>query len=527
MRSVRIARRDLDAVVFDMDGVVTRTAAVHAAAWKRLFDAYLLRRGQAEGVEYAPFDSDDDYRRYVDGKNRYDGVASFLASRGIELPRGEPTDPPTAETVCGLGNDKNTYFLSEVERHGVRPFETTVELVRELQRHGFGTALISASRNAELILEAAGLGDLFPVRVDGMVAEELGLPGKPDPAVFIEAARRLGARPERAAIVEDAIAGVQAGRNGGFALVIGVDRSGGDTPGLLENGADVAVLDLAEVEIDDGAAEGGAARPQAAAATVAEPSALVAELGDDPAVFLDYDGTLTPIVNDPAAALIPEETRATLERLARVCPVAIVSGRDLADVRQLVGIDGLVYSGSHGYDVDAPEELGGSQRLGDEYLAALGEAEQALRGEIESIPGAVVERKRVAIAVHYRNVADEAAERQVDEAVSRVAPRFPTLRRTGGKKVYELRPGMDWHKGRVVLTLLERMRAHGAGRGVPVYIGDDVTDEDAFRALAGEGVSIYVGRPGQQTAARHVLPDPSAVCEFLAALADRLEAARP
>ncbi len=256
MGRVQLSRRDLDAVVFDMDGVVTRTAAVHAAAWKRLFDVYLERRGAREGSEYAPFDADTDYRNYVDGKPRYDGVASFLAARGIELPWGDPGDSSESETVCGLGNSKNVYFRSEIEEHGVRPFESTVDLVRQLQEHGFGTALISASRNAEAVLGAAGVGDLFPVRVDGLVAEELGLPGKPDPAVFVEAARRLGAVPARTAIVEDAIAGVEAGRRGQFALVIGVDRSGSDAPGLLENGADVAVSDLAEVSVDPDDTEG-------------------------------------------------------------------------------------------------------------------------------------------------------------------------------------------------------------------------------------------------------------------------------
>ncbi|MEZ5124940.1 MAG: trehalose-phosphatase [Thermoleophilia bacterium] len=509
MDQVRLSRKDLDAVVFDMDGVVTRTAVVHAAAWKRLFDVYLERHAAAEGTPFVPFDPDADYRTFVDGKPRYDGVDCFLRSRGIELPWGETSDPPEAETVCGLGNSKNEYFRSEIEEHGVRPFETTVELVRTLQANGFGTAIISASRNAEAVLGAAGVGDLFPVRVDGLVAEQLGLPGKPDPAVFIEAARRVGAEPARTAIVEDAIAGVAAGRSGAFKLVIGVDRSGSDAPGLLAGGADVVVGDLGEVEVV-------AAEPPLAAPLMSADE-IVDRLQAPLAVFLDYDGTLTPIVNDPAAAFLPAATKDVVERLAKVCPVAIVSGRDLADVKQLVGIDGLVYSGSHGYDLDAPMNLGGQRQVGDEYLADLDAAEQALHDALDEVPGVFIERKRFAIAIHYRNV-DPANEARVDAGVGLVAPRFPKLRRTGGKKVFELRPGMAWDKGSLVLWLLEQLSAANATPLTPLYIGDDVTDEDAFRAIAADGIGVRVGERHEPTAAHYVLADTEAARLFLGEL---------
>jgi alpha,alpha-trehalase len=238
---------DIDAVVFDMDGVVTDTASVHAAAWKRLFDGFLAERARREGTEFVPFE-DEDYIRDVDGKPRYDGVRSFLASRGIVLPEGELTDPGIGETVAGLGNRKDEYFLASLRRDGVRPYETTVGFVRRLQTVGVRTAVISASRNMTQVLAGAGLADLFETRVDGIIAERLGIPGKPDPAVFLEAARRLGVIPDRTAIVEDALAGAQAGRVGGFRLVIGVDRRGeGDA--LRRAGADVVVNDLVEVEV--------------------------------------------------------------------------------------------------------------------------------------------------------------------------------------------------------------------------------------------------------------------------------------
>ncbi|HSK14999.1 MAG TPA: beta-phosphoglucomutase family hydrolase [Gaiellaceae bacterium] len=246
-----IAAERTDAVIFDLDGVVTDTATVHAAAWKRLFDGYLRERAEAAGEPFRPF-TEDDYRRHVDGKPRYDGVRSFLASRGVELPEGDPSDPPERETVCGLGNRKNDLFLAALAEEGPRAFPSTVELVRGLEARGIRTAVISASRNTAAVLDAAGLGDLFRTRVDGVDADRLGLPGKPDPAVFLEAARRLGVEPARTAVVEDALAGVEAGRRGGFGLVVGVDRTG-QSDALLEHGADVVVADLAELSLGGGA----------------------------------------------------------------------------------------------------------------------------------------------------------------------------------------------------------------------------------------------------------------------------------
>jgi beta-phosphoglucomutase family hydrolase len=238
---------DLDAVIFDMDGVVTETATVHASAWKKLFDTFLKQRAAETGEEFVPFDTHADYERYVDGKNRYDGVRSFLASRGITLPDGDPSDPPGSDTVCAMGNDKDTYFLADVRENGVRPYESTIRLIRDLRDKGVKTGLVSASRNAEEVLAGAGALDLFDERVDGVTAAELNLPGKPDPATFLEAARRLGVDPSRAAVVEDALSGVAAGRAGNFGLVVGVGRAG-QSDALLKAGADVAVADLAELE---------------------------------------------------------------------------------------------------------------------------------------------------------------------------------------------------------------------------------------------------------------------------------------
>lgn len=246
MTAIRITRDRFDAVLFDLDGVLTATARLHATCWKEMFDEYLVARAAVTGEAVTRFEVATDYKRYVDGKLRYDGVDSFLRSRGIELPWGDPEDPPDRETVCGLGNRKNELVGELLETEGVDVFDESIAWLGDLRRQGYATAVVSASRNCERVLQAAGIADLFDARVDGVVAGELGLAGKPAPDTFLEGARRLAVEPARAIVVEDAVSGVQAGRAGGFGLVIGVDRTG-DPDALFEGGADLVVDDLGEL----------------------------------------------------------------------------------------------------------------------------------------------------------------------------------------------------------------------------------------------------------------------------------------
>ena len=238
-----------DAVLFDLDGVLTETASLHAAAWQQMFDGFLRERAEAEETPFVPFDVTSDYRSYIDGKPRYDGVRSFLASRDIDLPEGDPTDPPGANTVTGLGNRKNELVNELIEREGVEAFPGAVRLVAWLRNHAVKTAVVSSSANAAVVLRAAGIEDQFDTRVDGAVSAELGLNGKPAPDAFLEAARRLNTQPRRTVVVEDAISGVQAGRSGSFGLVVGVGE-GSQAQALLDNGADVVVADLADLLLE-------------------------------------------------------------------------------------------------------------------------------------------------------------------------------------------------------------------------------------------------------------------------------------
>jgi beta-phosphoglucomutase family hydrolase len=234
------------ACLFDLDGVLTQTAKVHDAAWKQMFDAYLRERAARDGEPFVAFDPVGDYDEYVDGKPRYEGVRAFLASRGIELPEGSPDDPPGAETIGGLGNRKNEIVLSLIRTHGVEPYDGSVRYVRAARDAGLLRAVVSSSANARDVLAAAGIDDLFDARIDGIVAERDRLKGKPAPDTFLAGARAVGVTPSQAAVFEDALAGVEAGRAGNFRFVVGVDRVG-QSEALRAHGADVVVRDLAEL----------------------------------------------------------------------------------------------------------------------------------------------------------------------------------------------------------------------------------------------------------------------------------------
>jgi beta-phosphoglucomutase family hydrolase len=234
------------ACLFDLDGVLTQTARVHAAAWKEMFDAYLAERAKRTGEPYVPFDEVREYDLYVDGRPRADGTRTFLESRGIKLPEGQPDDPPSAETIHGLSNRKNEILLERLRTGGVAVYPGSVRYLRAVREAGLHRAVVSASANTHQVLEAAGIADEFEVCVDGIIAERESLRGKPAPDTYLAAARHLHVEPPEGAVFEDALAGVEAGRAGGFGFVVGVDRVG-QADALRQHGADIVVADLAEL----------------------------------------------------------------------------------------------------------------------------------------------------------------------------------------------------------------------------------------------------------------------------------------
>lgn len=499
----------LTAVLLDMDGVVTDTAQAHAAAWKQLFDEFLERWSRETGTPFDPFEVETDYRQFVDGKPRYEGVADFLHSRGIDLPRGEPDDAADAETICGLGNRKNTYFQDWLSTNRVETFATTIALIQAFREAGIPVAVFSSSRNCAAVLRNAGVDHLFDARIDGTDLDQRNLPGKPDPAMLLDAAARLAAEPEHTAVLEDSIAGVSAAVRGGFTPVVGIDREGQEQA-LLNAGAEMIVGDAGELTLT--ASHELAVRRLDSIPSLWEHQEQLAQqlAGASLALFLDYDGTLTPIVREPSQAVLTEAMRSTLARLAQRWPVAVISGRALADLRERVNLAGAIYAGSHGFELAGPdfEEVAeGAER----FLPALDDAETELRDGLAAFSGCMIERKPFAIAVHYRQ-AEPARVDEIESIVDQVLARQARLRKSKGKKVFQVRPALAWDKGKAVLYILDRL---GLNEALPIYIGDDITDEDAFRVLADGGITIALRDGARGTSADYALSDVHEVKRFL------------
>lgn len=511
-------RKPWKAVILDMDGVITQTARVHARAWKSMFDEYLQQRsGRSDDVQ-EPFDIQRDYHQYVDGKSRNDGVRSFLQSRGIQLPDGDQSDESNWDTITGLGNRKNSVFHDLLQEEGVEVYEDTVAQIEHWKREGLKVAVISSSRNCEAVLQAVSLLDTFDAKVDGNDVAELGLSGKPSPDIFLRAAQELGVEPGEAMVIEDAIAGVEAGRRGEFGMVVGVARGREATP-YRQAGADRVVADLRELDMpDDKAPDDGS---HEAPASALEQAAEIAERldGKQLALFLDYDGTLTPIVRRAEDAILSQAMRSLLSALAEHCTVAIVSGRDRRDAERMVQLENLVYAGSHGFDIHGPDGLEMQHQDARRLLPELDAAEEELRSQLASIDGVRVERKKYAIAVHYRDVSSDQEIEQVQQAVDAVLAEHTGLRKRGGKKIFELQPDVPWDKGHAVSWLTEALELDHAGV-IIMYLGDDVTDEDAFRVLTKKdnGIGIRVGDAAADTQASYCLADCGEVEAFLQSL---------
>ena len=387
-------------------------------------------------------------------------------------------------------------------------FGATVDLARKLQGVDVAAAAYSSSPKCRQALKAAGIDDLFGVCIDG-IAGERGTVETPYPAVLLEATLRLGVRPQRCVVVENSHAGVAAGRGGGFALVIGIDPTG-SADDLARNGADVVVADLADVAVRTGDKR------------ISElPNALTSygqligiTSARESMLFLDYDGTLSPIVSDPGAATLVDGAAEALELVAAACPVAILSGRDLADIRTRVGTPGLWYAGSHGFELTGPDGTYHQNEAAAAFVPVLEQAAAELRDCLAQIPGVRIEHKRFAVAVHYREVAPERVG-EIVGAAHQLGAR-DGLRVTSGRMVVELRPDIDWDKGTTLAWIRDRIDPSGSL--LPIYIGDDLTDEDAFDAVRFDGIGIVVGHDedgDRKTAAHFTLQNPDHVREFI------------
>ena len=502
-----ISRAKFGAVIFNLDGVVTDINEINRDAWKQLFDDYLLERKAQEGEDLSPFNIDYDYRRYVEGRPRYQGVKNFLSNRHIELPLGEPQDPTHYETVYGLGNRKKRILNELLGHRSVQVYGCAIALIHRLRNEGFKTAIVSASMECEMILRNSELNDEFDVRIDGEEAERLDLGSKPDPYVLWEVAHRLAMEPEQIIVIEDSVVGVTASSRGRFGLTIGID-DGEQQQLMLEHGADYVLRDLCRLHVA-GTSEDDESSPP----ILADMDLISNQLADKrPVLFLNYGGTLAPTDQKPENTELSKKVRRALHKVAKLMPVTIVSGRDAEELRKQVDLPELIYAGSHGLEILGPDlhlELPEGINVREDLDKAMAELSRLL-GEF---PGVRIERKRFAIVVHYehRNMLDTA---YLEATIEQVQMQLPRLRNIGGKEVFELLPNIDWNKGRAVEWLLAEMGLDGPEQ-LPLYIGDDVTDEDAFRSLRGAGIGILVAKHRQPSMATYRIGDSDDVLKLL------------
>jgi len=525
-------------VIFDLDGVVTKTAKVHAHAWKKTFDEYLRLRTERDSEPFNEFTYQHDYLNYVDGKPRYQGVKNFLESRGIHLPFGDPSDSTDKETICGIGNKKNKLFNELLQKEGAEVFESTIRLIKSLKENGIKIGVASSSKNCLPILKSVNIEHLFETRVDGVVSAELNLKGKPEGDIFVTAAKNLDTLPENSVVVEDASSGVEAGRNGGFGLVLGVTRENNETE-LAKYGADIVVPDLAEIDIQI-INDWFNRKPKPffkCFETLEHAPAILPEdhlQGKDIFVnpyyertgksvlhtdkkmvfFLDYDGTLTPIVDSPELAVITDDMKQTVEQLAKIHTVAIVSGRMREDVQNLVGIKGLFYAGSHGFDIKGPGGFSMIHPVAEKTIPLVSEIIEQLKDKFLHIEGALVEEKKFSVAAHYRKVKNQKDLKFIEESVNSIVQKHDELRLLKGKKVFEILPNIDWDKGKAIRWIMNALEIPWDTTSA-FYIGDDTTDEYAFRTIITRGTAIMVtDEPLNPSTADFQLNSPKEVKKF-------------
>jgi len=482
-------KKEISAILCDLDGVITQTATLHAKSWKQLFDPVLSRQASQGHYPYQEFIIEKDYPEFIDGKPRLEGIKSFLMARHISVPEGNEADDSEKLSIYGLAEKKNLLFHELLKKEGVDVIVPTVNTLKSWKAKGLKLAVVSSSKNCMAVLEAAGLKGFFEVIVDGITAEANDLKGKPEADTFLSASEELDLDPGRCAVVEDSAVGVEASRRGGFGLTIGIINMN-NVELLSQAGADVILPDLSYL-----AYTGFSLRYPQVFAKI--PDAFSHERsiwnqihGKKIFFFFDYDGTLTPIVSRPENALLSEEVRSLLGTLADLSTVVIISGRDLKDIKEKVGLRNIFYAGSHGYEIEGPEGTHLRYEAGLSYLPIIRAITIELQDILNDIPGVQIEQKKFAVAVHYRNVPEGQIEK-VRMLTSQAVGPHKDLIIGKGKMVLEVRPAMEWDKGKAVDWITSSLNA--GPKDFYVYAGDDMTDEDAFKGLYENSIGFLVG----------------------------------
>lgn len=475
------------ALLFDLDGVITDTRSIHFNAWKKLFDKFLSEKGRSEVF------NEEDYMLYLDGRPREDGIRSFLKAHAVSVSDDEFTD---------LVTSKNEIYKKLLNQTDLKTYPDFLKLFDLLKSRDIKTAVVSSSENCRLILTRLHLEHEFDCIFDGKDGKRLKLNGKPAPDYFQEAAGILGLRAEECAVVEDALNGVMAGKNGNFKTVYGISRKGSDYLNELKNaGADKPIKELTEI-----------INPPNALLSWDEFSALTGS--KDLAIFLDFDGTLSEIVPRHQDASLRPEAKNVLTDLSRSVKLAIISGRDRTDVKDRVGVDDIFYAGSHGFDMSGPGCFRYHLDDLDPVLKELSEATLSANNLFTREEGIQIEKKAFGTAIHYR-LAPTGIETSLKAEIEELLTNFPKLKLKEGKKVFELVPDVEWGKGKAVEKLMDVLGLDPRST-LPLYIGDDTTDEDAFSALEGKGIGIRVDDDEQsETHADFCLKNPEEVIGFL------------
>jgi alpha,alpha-trehalase len=498
---------ELKSAIFDMDGVITDTASIHFKAWKQIFDSYLQEQSLPNGAGRSF--SHEDYLQYVDGMSRMDGVKRFLYSRGLIHSVEKPTKEED-QIVQKIADEKNEVFLELLDKDGVKVFESTIQLVKELKKHQVTAAVISSSKNCRDILTRANVIDLFDVLVDGQELARFNLKGKPAPDIFLEAAKRSNSKPQESIVVEDALSGVMAGKAGHFGLVIGIDRDKNHFEQYKKEGADIVVSDLSEIQVDQIKEELKKNIP----VLLDNIEEFAKHLkGKHLILFTDFDGTLTPIAQRPELAILSNEMIDVLYQLKQFCSIVVVSGRELSDVEEKVAINGLYYAGNHGFEIVGPEHFATKFEIGQEYLDVIRVTYEQLAEDLAGFENCIIENKHLSLSIHYRLV-DPQQVPIIEQIVQNYAAHNPKLAMHYGKKVFEIRPNINWNKGKALEYILDKLKEDNCDY-LPIYLGDDITDEDAFLAVKDLGLGILVSEHPKISYATYRINNPQKTYELL------------
>ncbi len=491
------------AYIFDLDGVLTQTHDLHARAWNKLFQEFLLKRRQEshnKNEDLHDYDAKKDYQNLLDGKPRLEGIKSFFKSRNI---------PIEEKLIVDLGEKKNIFYQELLEREGPHLARESVSFIQKLKEHNIPMAVVSSSRNCRLILKMAGIDDYFKVIIDPQIAESKHLRGKPRPDYFIEAAQKLNKQQNECAIVEDSLAGIKAGKDGHFKKVyaIKLDKDKQAMEKLKAEGADQVLSSLWEIK--------------EAQELLTLPDALDVFKSIFPEnekknyfLFLDFDGTLSPIVAEPEKARPLEGIKEIVQRCSELSPVCIITGRDTEVIKKLLPLTDIYYAACHGFEITGPKGYHYELPEALALIPAFDRAQHLLTLRLSGMEGLIIERKKFGLAFHYRKMGSDSVIATLKKEIQEYCLNHPEFRFQLGEKVIEIQPHLNWDKGKALLKLYQVLNLKMKDTP-PLYLGDGNTDEDAFREMRECGIPVLASIEVRPTLARYHLKGPEEAKKFL------------